>query len=91
MAFSAPVNSSPSCTGKRYLLVTPCRDEAKYGRAAHLTVWPVKLSGPALWIIVDDGSKDETPQILARVCRPVPLDPDRHADATAVTGSSAVA
>lgn len=48
---------------RRYLLVTPCRDEAKYGRrtlesVVHQTVLP------ALWIIVDDGSRDETPALL---------------------------
>src|SRR5437764_2623957 len=63
MALSAPVNSSPSCTGRRYLLVTPCRDEAKYARRTLDSVAGQTVR-PALWIIVDDGSKDETPQIL---------------------------
>ena len=50
--------------GKRYLLVTPCRDEAKYARRT-LDCVVAQTVRPALWIIVDDGSKDQTPQILA--------------------------
>lgn len=63
MALPAPVNSSPSGPGKRYLLVTPCRDEAKYARRTLDSVAGQTVR-PALWIIVDDGSSDETPQIL---------------------------
>jgi poly-beta-1,6-N-acetyl-D-glucosamine synthase len=63
MALPAPVNSSPFAQGKRYLLVTPCRDEAKYARRTLDSVTGQSVR-PALWIIVDDGSKDETPQIL---------------------------
>jgi glycosyltransferase involved in cell wall biosynthesis len=49
---------------RRYLLITPCRDEAAYlqttvDSVAAQTVLPRK------WIVVDDGSTDETPQILA--------------------------
>lgn len=48
---------------RRYLLVTPCRDEAKYARRTLDSVIGQTIL-PALWIIVDDGSKDETPAIL---------------------------
>ena len=53
--------STPS---RRYLLVTPCRDEAKYARRTLDSVLAQSVL-PALWIIVDDGSKDQTPQFLA--------------------------
>jgi glycosyltransferase involved in cell wall biosynthesis len=50
--------------GRRYCLITPCRDEAKYARRTLASVTGQSVP-PALWIIVDDGSSDETPQILA--------------------------
>src|SRR6188474_1556585 len=49
--------------GRRYLLVTPCRDEAKYARRTLDSVTSQTVL-PAMWVIVDDGSKDQTPQIL---------------------------
>lgn len=51
-------------TGRRYCLITPCRDEAKYARVTLDAVLKQTVP-PALWVIVDDGSTDETPQILA--------------------------
>lgn len=49
---------------RSYLLVSPCRDEAKYARRT-LDAVIAQTIRPALWVIVDDGSKDETPAILA--------------------------
>jgi glycosyltransferase involved in cell wall biosynthesis len=49
---------------RRYALITPCRDEAKYARRT-LDAVVNQTVRPALWVIVDDGSKDETPAILA--------------------------
>src|SRR5687768_11001061 len=54
---------APRASARRYLLVTPCRDEAKYARRTLDSVTQQTVP-PALWIIVDDGSKDATPQIL---------------------------
>jgi biofilm PGA synthesis N-glycosyltransferase PgaC len=48
----------------RYLLISPCRDEARYLRRTLDSVAAQSML-PALWIIVDDGSADETPAILA--------------------------
>jgi poly-beta-1,6-N-acetyl-D-glucosamine synthase len=72
------------------LLITPARDEA-----AHLerTIRSVasQTRRPDLWLIVDDGSTDATPQILARAAAELPFvrvlqapqlaeaDPDRLA------------
>ncbi len=48
----------------RYLLITPCRDEAAYAHRCIKSVLAQTVL-PALWVVVDDGSKDETPAILA--------------------------
>ena len=50
--------------GRRYCLITPCRDEARYARRT-LDAVARQSEPPALWVIVDDGSKDATPAILA--------------------------
>ncbi|PHS68211.1 MAG: glycosyl transferase family 2 [Methylophaga sp.] len=47
-----------------YLLVSPCRNEADYMRLTLESVVNQTIP-PDLWVIVDDGSTDETPQILA--------------------------
>jgi biofilm PGA synthesis N-glycosyltransferase PgaC len=49
---------------RRYVLISPCRDEAKYMRQTLDTVVAQSVR-PAKWVIVDDGSTDETPTILA--------------------------
>lgn len=49
---------------RRICLITPCRDEEKYARRVLDSVVNQTLP-PALWLIVDDGSTDQTPQILA--------------------------
>ena len=50
--------------GRRYCLITPCRNEAEYVRST-LETTTQQTVPPHLWIIVDDGSTDETPAILA--------------------------
>jgi len=47
-----------------YVLITPCRDEAEYARRCIDSVVSQTVR-PALWVVVDDGSSDETPAILA--------------------------
>jgi len=54
-------------TGRRYTLISPCRNEADFIRKTLDSVIS-QTETPALWIIVDDGSTDETPQILADYC-----------------------
>ena len=48
---------------KRYVLISPCRDEAAFMRQTLDSVIGQSIQ-PAKWIIVDDGSTDETPRIL---------------------------
>ena len=50
--------------GRRYLLVSPCRNEAAHMRRTLESV-AAQTAPPALWVIVDDGSTDATPDILA--------------------------
>jgi len=47
-----------------YLLVSPCRNEADYMRLTLDSV-VAQTVPPDLWVIVDDGSTDETPAILS--------------------------
>jgi biofilm PGA synthesis N-glycosyltransferase PgaC len=49
---------------RRYVLVTPCRNEAKFLRVT-LDSTLAQTVPPSKWVIVDDGSTDETPAILA--------------------------
>jgi len=49
--------------GRAYCLISPCRDEAKYMEETLRTV-TAQSEPPALWVIVDDGSTDATPEIL---------------------------
>jgi glycosyltransferase involved in cell wall biosynthesis len=48
----------------QYCVITACRDEALYARVTLNSIVKQSLR-PALWVIVDDGSTDSTPQILA--------------------------
>lgn len=49
---------------RRYVLISPCRNEAEYMRRTLDSIVAQSLR-PAQWVIVDDGSTDTTPQILA--------------------------
>lgn len=49
---------------KGLLVISPCRDEAQYMRET-LDTMVAQTRQPDLWLIVDDGSTDETPQILS--------------------------
>jgi biofilm PGA synthesis N-glycosyltransferase PgaC len=48
----------------RYVLISPCRNEAAFMRQTLESVVAQSLR-PTKWVIVDDGSTDETPAILA--------------------------
>lgn len=48
----------------RYVLISTCRDEAIFMRQTLDTVVAQSVR-PTKWVIVDDGSTDETPRVLA--------------------------
>lgn len=48
----------------KMFIVSPCRDEAQYVRRT-LDSMVAQTLRPALWLIVDDGSSDATPDIVA--------------------------
>ena len=65
---------------RRYLLVSPSRDEARFLRRTLESVAAQSVP-PACWVVVDDGSTDETPAILAEYAARLPyLKPVRRQD-----------
>ena len=56
----------------RVLLITPARDEAAYLEKTIQAVIAQSRT-PDLWLIVDDGSTDETPRILERFAAKAPF------------------
>lgn len=69
--------TSPSAAGstldteRRYVLISPCRNEAKHMRRTLDTV-AAQTVPPASWVVVDDGSTDATAEILQEYCRKLP-------------------
>jgi glycosyltransferase involved in cell wall biosynthesis len=57
---------------RRYVLVTPCRDEAAFLQKTIESVGAQTVL-PKKWIIVDDGSTDQTPEILALAQKQYPF------------------
>jgi biofilm PGA synthesis N-glycosyltransferase PgaC len=67
-SFNELLHVNPS---RRYLLISPCRDEAQYLRRTLDSVAAQSVR-PALWVAVDDGSTDQTPAILKEYARQLP-------------------
>src|SRR5207247_2156352 len=57
---------------RRYVLISPCRDEADYLQITIDTV-AAQTVVPTKWLVVDDGSTDATPEILARAAEKHPF------------------
>ena len=53
----------PAPPGRRYCLITPCRDEQQFADVTLASV-AAQTEPPSLWVVVDDGSSDRTPAIL---------------------------
>ena len=68
---TAPLQAHAAGVSRRYCLITPCRDEAQYARRTLESVARQTLP-PALWVIVDDGSKDDTPAIVEEYAANLP-------------------
>jgi biofilm PGA synthesis N-glycosyltransferase PgaC len=56
---------------RRYVLISPCRDEARYMRRTLDSVANQTVP-PAIWVVVDDGSTDESPAILQEYAARLP-------------------
>mgnify|MGYP000278571656 CR=1 FL=1 len=52
----------------RYVVISPCRNEANYMRQTLDSVISQSIR-PEKWVIVDDGSTDDTPRILEDYAR----------------------
>jgi len=66
---------SPSATqppSRRYVVVSPCRNEEQFMRRTLDSVTGQSVP-PALWVIVDDGSTDSTPEVLAEYAARFPF------------------
>ncbi len=57
---------------RRYLVITPCRDEAQYIQKT-IDTMAAQTVLPKHWVIVDDGSTDETPQLLSLAASEYPF------------------
>ncbi|MFZ2986720.1 glycosyltransferase family 2 protein [Ideonella sp.] len=64
MTESTVRSAPPLVSHGRYALISPCRNEADYMRQTLDSVI-AQSARPALWVIVDDGSTDATPTVLA--------------------------
>lgn len=67
----AIADTSPPETGPRILIISPAKDEAQYiGRTIATLTSQTYL--PAKWIIVDDGSRDDTGAIADKAAKQYP-------------------
>src|SRR5262245_59073909 len=57
-----------SLGSRRYAVISPCRDEQQFTRQTLDSV-VAQTVRPAVWVIVDDGSTDDSPQILAEYAK----------------------
>jgi biofilm PGA synthesis N-glycosyltransferase PgaC len=57
--------------GRRYVLLSPCRDEAALMRRTLDSV-AAQTAAPALWVVIYDGSTDDTPRILEEYAQRLP-------------------
>jgi poly-beta-1,6-N-acetyl-D-glucosamine synthase len=57
---------------RRYVIIAPCRDEAKYMKTT-LDSLANQTVPPSLLVVVDDGSTDATPMILEEYARRLPF------------------
>ena len=78
----------PPMSRPRLCLITPCRDEAAYARRTLDSVLG-QTRPPDLWVIVDDGSTDETPDDPRRIRPGTPAASGSSGGPTAASARSA--
>ena len=61
---SHQITTQPTPATDNYVLITPCRNEATFARRCIESVIAQTVR-PELWLIVDDGSTDETASIVS--------------------------
>jgi glycosyltransferase involved in cell wall biosynthesis len=66
------MSSQAAAPSRRYAIVAPCRNEAKFMRRT-LDSLVSQSTPPTLLVVVDDGSTDETPTILAEYASRYPF------------------
>lgn len=61
-------NKTSAKSSRKYCIITPCRNEQDH---LPITIRSVSEQSivPACWVVVDDGSSDATPQILAQAAQ----------------------
>jgi len=62
---------TPVGNAHRLAIVSPCRDEERTLERT-IACMQAQTRPPARWVVVDDGSRDSTPEILARAAREIP-------------------
>ena len=63
-----PIREGRGMNRRRYIVVTPVRDEAEFLQRT-IDSMAAQTIRPDLWIIVDDGSTDATPDIILRAAQ----------------------
>lgn len=61
----------PSSTARKVVVISPCRDEAATLERTIASMEAQSLQ-PARWIVVDDGSTDDTPHLLESAAKRIP-------------------
>jgi biofilm PGA synthesis N-glycosyltransferase PgaC len=67
---TAAPGATTDTTARRLLLISPVRNEAEHFERVAAAV-AQQTRPPDLWIVVDDGSTDETPEILSRLAQQI--------------------
>jgi cellulose synthase/poly-beta-1,6-N-acetylglucosamine synthase-like glycosyltransferase len=57
--------------GRRVVVISPCRDEERTLEST-IRCMRAQTLPPLRWVVVDDGSSDRTPEILAQAAREIP-------------------
>jgi biofilm PGA synthesis N-glycosyltransferase PgaC len=70
--FANLLDVAPAASKHRVVMISPCRDEERTLERTIACVEAQTLK-PVRWIVVDDGSSDRTPQILAQAAQRLPF------------------